>query len=197
MVDAIQDNKEGKSNEVMEAYIQAIQNNTPAGLVNASDKPTCSPVQEIGDTSKSQSIETATEPISGRLETINNTDLKRYSAAVDQRNQDTTDISMKQDADGDGLVDGLDKKTKTRAEEATEKMDEISRKSKENNKKLKNVHKKTQLSISESTPVNEQIGTLANINKNDKKGPGNIDFSAEKNENKDNITSISSMDSSN
>ncbi len=196
MVDAIQDSKDGESNEVMEAYMQAVQNNTPAGLVNASNQPTCSPVQEIGETGKSQSIETATEPISGRLETINNTDLKRDSAAVDQHNQNTTDISMKQDADGDGLVDGLDKKTKTRAEEATEKMEEISRKSKENNKKLKNLHQKTSLSISESTLANEQIGTLTNVNKNNKNGPGNIDLFSEKNENKDNITSISSMDSS-
>lgn len=182
---ALDDQKEqGNKYEIAAQYIQNVQNNTPAGMVEA-PKPQCTSVSEIVGDSKPHSVETAAEPLSGRLDAISSTDAKRDVAAVDQKNYGggKVDPSMKSDIDGDGLVDGLDKKIQTRAEIARE----IAEK---NSAKARN---RIAQSIKRSLKEKNSVGSLSSVSslisdsdaknsglagRSKNRGPGEIDFSS-------------------
>jgi hypothetical protein len=134
--------------EVAAQYIQNVQNNTPAGIVEAPRLQNASVAETVGDGKSPHSPEIMAETPPGSLDSINNSvGSKRDNAEIDQKrydegnihlpvsrdsrrdnteidqggcNKSSVDPSMNKDADGDGLVDGLDKKNQTRAQIAAE-----------------------------------------------------------------------------
>lgn len=208
MVEAINglDDKDGRADkyEIAAQYAQAVQSNIPAGL-STPETPSCQSVGDISDSKESHSIETASEPLSGKLETISDTTLKGEAAPIDQQySKREVDGSMKQDADGDGLVDGLDKKSETRAETATRLLNEQRSLSLGRNNKHRSILEsgKTLASIKNTTKVQDKedslsLGGLLGNNKKNKE-PGNIDVFGNSDDENKGIGNISfSMDTSN
>jgi hypothetical protein len=177
------DEKNGQADkyDLAAQYAQGVQNSMPAGLVEAPKQLQCASVSEIsrdniGD-NKPPSIEVATEPASGRLSAISNTDSKEKVAEVDHKKQDAIDPSMRRDSDGDGLVDGLDNKNETRAE--------IAKKLSERQRLQSFLHSLTQKASVKSvlsaknviSDADAKNSGILGINKGKGKGPGDIDLS--------------------
>ncbi|MDR2720972.1 MAG: hypothetical protein LBB15_01635 [Puniceicoccales bacterium] len=191
------DDQKGQTDkyELAAQYIQSMQNGTPAGMIEA-PKPQCTSVAEIaGD--KPHSIEVATEPLSGRLGAISNTNSKQDAAAVDQRNpgQNNIDQSMKQDIDGDGLVDGLDKKFQTRAEIAREMAEKKAKRArswlaKDIERSLKERSAVKNLLNPGSQMSDRDVKNSAFTGQSKAKGPGEIDFSGFDSDKRDRVGGI-------
>jgi hypothetical protein len=172
---------------IVAQYAQRVQEQSVAGSVNFSVKPSCESVSNtVKDSKAPTSLETATEPNSGRFDAISSTNSKREASAVDSKqyfgpdgkiHKDNVDKSMKTDADGDGLVDGIDKKNQTRGEVAAEKARE---KSIENARKNSFKKRASAASISKVSSItsDQDAKNSGILGQSKKKGPGEFDFSA-------------------
>ncbi len=179
MVEAIQEfnNKDKNPQEAILA-LQEILNNTPAGLVKPNEQqPSCTSIQDIQTNEKSNSIETASEPSSGRLEAISNTNSKKEATESDNQtnkendqrvigNDDgngTIDQRALQDGDGDGIPDSEDKNPQTRGETSNKKnleFQEIAQARKAGKLETTKFSSNAIGNVKDNTNINEQIATL-------------------------------------
>jgi hypothetical protein len=199
---------------VASQHIQSMQEQSAAGSLNFIVNPPCKSVGEFKSEREINlpSMEVPTDPASGRLSPVtssqktDDTDWKKYSDAYPQnvsnkvdvgaelkgnvnRDEKPVDKAMMTDADGDGLVDGIDKKTQTRAELATEKMRNMMiEKSRKNSVRTRasagNISKVTSIISGRDAENSGMFG------KEKKKGSGEFDFSATDPDNKNKVSGI-------
>jgi hypothetical protein len=199
------DDQKGQANqyEVATQYLQNVQNNTPAGIVEAPKLQNASVAETVGDSKLPHSPEIMVETPPGRLDSIDSSiGSKRDNAEIDQKrydesninlpasrdsrrdnteidsggyNKSSVDPSMNKDADGDGLVDGLDKKNQTRAQIAAE----LVRAAEEKRmlKKFRRSNPVRSLSTAGSLLSNNDAINSGLTARNKNRGPGEMDFS--------------------
>jgi hypothetical protein len=177
-----------------------VQEQSAAGSANFSPKPPpCTSVSKAVEESESKmnSMGTAADPSSGRLGPISSTNSKPEALGVDDKKSNTgnevsdkIDSSMRRDADGDGLVDGLDKKPETRAEIAARKVREMTEKRalQKSFRKMVGALQLSKVCDLFSDRDAKNFGEMLGQGKG--KGAGEFDFSKTDPDNKDNVKGV-------